>query len=70
MDELRRLGRGNPACPQPLLFDAAEFEKLSKDKGTLFGTVITIQVIAFTLVSAANEDAVDALLESGEKMVR
>lgn len=70
VNELRRLGRGDPARPETLLLDTAELEQLSQDAGTLFGTVITIQVIAFTLVSAAHKDAVDAPLESCEDMMR
>jgi hypothetical protein len=69
MDQLRRLGRRNPAGLKARLIDAAELEHLFEDGDPLLGGQITIQVIAFTKASAADEYAVHPALKGQKNMV-
>ena len=67
--KLRCLGRGDPAGPQPLVFNTGEGQHLGEDLDPLFRAVITVQVIAFRQMSAAHKDAVNPLLKGPEHVV-
>jgi hypothetical protein len=68
--ELRPFRGGDPLHPQALRFDAAEGQELLQKPYPLVRRVITIQVMAVTEVSAADENAVHALLEGAQQVVR
>jgi hypothetical protein len=70
VNKLWSFSRGNPTGFQPLFLDAAKLEHFFKNGHTLLGGIITIQVIAFTEVSAAHKDAVYPLLKSKKNMMR
>ncbi len=60
----------NPATPKPLLFQATEIQKLPKKANSRVGGVITVQVMAVTKVSPADEDAVHPVLKGAQDVVR
>ncbi len=70
MHQFRGLGRRHPASFQPLFLDAAELEHFPEHRDPFFRGIITIQVIAFTQVSAADEHPVDSTLKCKQNMVR
>lgn len=70
MHQFGRFGRRDPARLEPLFFDSAELEHFLQNGDALLGGIITIQVIAFTQVSAADEHPVDSPLKSEQNMMR
>ena len=70
MHKFGSLGGRDPACFQPLFLYAAELEHFLEHRDSFLRGIITIQVIAFTEVSAADEHTVDSTLKCKQYMVR
>ena len=70
MNKLWSFSRRNPTGFKPLFLNSAELKHFSENSHTLLGGIITIQVIAFTEVSATYKDAVYPLLKSEKNMMR
>ena len=70
MHEFRRLGGRYPTGFQPFFLYAAELEHFPEYCDAFLCGIITIQVIAFTQVSAADKHPVDSTLKCQQNMVR
>lgn len=64
MNQLRSFSRGNPTGLKPLFLNSTELQHFFENGHTFLGGIITIQVIAFTEVSATDKNTVDSLLKS------
>ena len=69
IDKLRCFRRGHPFGPQPFFFHAAEIQHLRQDRHPFLSGIITVQVIAFTLMSPAHKNAVRPLLKRFEHVM-
>lgn len=70
LNQFGRLGRRHPPGSQPRFVDTAERQELPEDGDAFFGRIITIQVIAFAQMSAADKHPVDPLLKGEQDMMR
>jgi hypothetical protein len=70
MNKLRCFSGRDPTGFKPLFFNTTEFEHFLENGHTLLGGIITIQVIAFSEVSATYENTIHPLLESKKYMMR
>ena len=69
LNKLWRLGRRYPSGPDPFFFHTTEIQHPGKNGYPFFSRKITIQVIAFTQVSAAYENAIHTLLKCPQHMM-
>ena len=70
MNKLWSFSRRNPTGFQPFFLNPTKLEHFFENGHTLLRRIITIQVIAFTEVSATYKDAIYPLLKSEENMMR